>query len=132
MVGKTAMVQYLAASHHARRARAGRDAHRQPGRHDTARALRVLREADLIAAEDTRRTGKLLAHFGITTQTVSLHEHNETSRDPGLLDRVCTRASDVAVVTDAGMPAISDPGYAVVAAAVAAGPKLKSFLGYLP
>jgi 16S rRNA (cytidine1402-2'-O)-methyltransferase len=86
----------------------------------TLRGLRSLREADLIAAEDTRHTGKLLTHFGITTPTVSLHEHNERSRIPELLDRV-RRGQRVAVVTDAGMPAISDPGYAVVAAAVIAG-----------
>jgi 16S rRNA (cytidine1402-2'-O)-methyltransferase len=86
----------------------------------TLRGLRSLREADLIAAEDTRHTGKLLTHFGITTPTVSLHEHNERSRIPELLDRV-RRGQRVAVVTDAGMPAISDPGYAVVAAAVTAG-----------
>jgi 16S rRNA (cytidine1402-2'-O)-methyltransferase len=86
----------------------------------TLRGLRVLREADLIAAEDTRHTAKLLTHFGITTPTVSLHEHNERSRIPELLDRI-QRGERVAVVTDAGMPAISDPGFAVVAAAVAAG-----------
>jgi 16S rRNA (cytidine1402-2'-O)-methyltransferase len=86
----------------------------------TLRGLRLLREADLIAAEDTRHTAKLLTHFGITTPTVSLHEHNERSRIPGLLDRI-QRGERVAVVTDAGMPAISDPGFAVVAAAVAAG-----------
>ena len=86
----------------------------------TLRGLRSLREADLIAAEDTRHTAKLLTHFGITTPTVSLHEHNERSRIPELLDRV-RRGQRVAVVTDAGMPAISDPGYAVVVAAVAAG-----------
>ena len=86
----------------------------------TLRGLRSLREADLIAAEDTRHTGKLLTHFGITTRTVSLHEHNERSRIPELLDRV-RRGERVAVVTDAGMPTISDPGYAVVVAAVDAG-----------
>jgi 16S rRNA (cytidine1402-2'-O)-methyltransferase len=86
----------------------------------TLRGLRSLREADLIAAEDTRHTAKLLTHFGITTPTVSLHEHNERSRIPELLDRV-RRGGRVAVVTDAGMPAISDPGYAVVAATVDAG-----------
>ncbi len=86
----------------------------------TLRGLRVLREADLIAAEDTRHTAKLLTHFGITTPKVSLHEHNERSRIPELLDRI-QRGERVAVVTDAGMPAISDPGHAVVAAAVAAG-----------
>jgi 16S rRNA (cytidine1402-2'-O)-methyltransferase len=96
----------------------------------TLRGLRSLREADLIAAEDTRHTGKLLTHFGITTRTVSLHEHNERSRIPELLDRVSGQR--VAVVTDAGMPAISDPGYAVVVAAVAAGLNVEVILGYLP
>jgi len=86
----------------------------------TLRGLRLLREADLIAAEDTRHTAKLLTHFGITTPTVSLHEHNERSRIPELIGRI-QRGERVAVVTDAGMPAISDPGYAVVSAAVAAG-----------
>lgn len=86
----------------------------------TLRGLRALREADLIAAEDTRHTGKLLTHFGIATPTVSLHEHNERGRIPELLERI-RRGHRIAVVTDAGMPAISDPGYAVVSAALASG-----------
>src|SRR5262245_55520445 len=90
----------------------------------TLRGLRTLREANLIAAEDTRHTGKLLTHFGITTPTVSLHEHNERSRIPELLERV-QRGERVAVVTDAGMPAISDPGFAAVAGALAAGLKVE-------
>jgi 16S rRNA (cytidine1402-2'-O)-methyltransferase len=94
----------------------------------TLRGLRLLREADLIAAEDTRHTAKLLTHFGITTPTVSLHEHNERSRIPELLDRI-RRGERVAVVTDAGMPAISDPGFAVVAAAAAAGLKVEVIPG---
>jgi len=90
----------------------------------TLRALRVLREADLIAAEDTRRTGKLLAHFGITTKTVSLHEHNERRKMSALLDRVRAGAT-VAVVSDAGMPVISDPGRELIRAAVAGGIKVE-------
>ena len=76
----------------------------------TLRALRVLKEVDLIAAEDTRRTGHLLTHFGITTRTTSLHEHNEKSRVPGLVRQIADGLR-LAVVTDAGMPSVSDPGY---------------------
>lgn len=86
----------------------------------TLRALRVLKEVDLIAAEDTRRTGHLLAHFGITTRTTSLHEHNEKSRVPDLIQRV-RDGLRVAVVTDAGMPLVSDPGYLIVRQALDAG-----------
>jgi 16S rRNA (cytidine1402-2'-O)-methyltransferase len=86
----------------------------------TLRALRVLREASVIAAEDTRRTARLLAHYGITTPMVSLHDHNERDRVPGLIARL--RAGDtVAVVSDAGMPTISDPGYLIVRAAIGEG-----------
>jgi len=77
------------------------------------RALRVLREVDLIAAEDTRHSGKLLQHFGIATRTVSLHEHNETQQMSGLLDAVEAGRS-VALVSDAGTPLVSDPGYKLV------------------
>jgi len=90
----------------------------------TLRALRVLREADLIAAEDTRRTGKLLAHFGIATKTVSLHEHNERRKMSALLDRVRAGAT-VAVVSDAGMPVVSDPGRELIREAVASGIKVE-------
>ena len=75
----------------------------------TLRALRVLREARVIAAEDTRRTGKLLAHAGIETPMVSVHAHNEVSRVPALLDRL-RNGETVALVTDAGTPLLSDPG----------------------
>ena len=75
----------------------------------TLRALRVLREADLIAAEDTRRTAKLLAHFSIASPTLSFHEHNTRTRIPQLLSRLEAGAA-VALVTDAGTPGISDPG----------------------
>ena len=86
----------------------------------TLRALRALKEADLIAAEDTRRTAGLLAHYGIATPTISLHEHNERGRLPGLIERI-KRGDTVAVVTDAGMPAIADPGFLAVRQALQAG-----------
>ena len=79
----------------------------------TLRALRVLREADVIAAEDTRRTANLLAHYSIATPTVSFHEHNTRTRIPQLLTRLKAGAT-VALVTDAGTPGISDPGCELV------------------
>ncbi|HZI78292.1 MAG TPA: 16S rRNA (cytidine(1402)-2'-O)-methyltransferase [Vicinamibacterales bacterium] len=81
----------------------------------TLRALRVLREANLIAAEDTRRTAKLLSHYGIHTPTLSFHAHNSRARLPQLIARVRAGES-VALVTDAGTPGISDPGAELVAA----------------
>lgn len=86
----------------------------------TLRALRVLREADLIAAEDTRRTARLLAHHGIATRTLSFHEHNTRTRMPQLLARL-EAGESVALVTDAGTPGVSDPGLELVNACVAAG-----------
>ncbi|HFQ95080.1 MAG TPA: 16S rRNA (cytidine(1402)-2'-O)-methyltransferase [Anaerolineae bacterium] len=86
----------------------------------TLRALRVLREADLIAAEDTRHTGKLLAHYDIQRPLISLHEHNEAARIPDLLARL-DAGERIALVSDAGAPAISDPGYQLVRAAIEAG-----------
>ena len=86
----------------------------------TLRALRVLREADLIACEDTRQTGKLLAHFGIDKPMVSYHEHNEAARTAELVAKLESGAN-VALVSDAGTPLISDPGYRLVTAAIAAG-----------
>ena len=86
----------------------------------TLRALRVLREVDVIAAEDTRRTAKLLAHHGIATPTVSFHEHNHRSRVPQLLGRLDAGES-VAVVSDAGTPGISDPGLELVQGSIARG-----------
>ena len=94
----------------------------------TLRALRVLKQVDLIAAEDTRRTGHLLTHFGITTQTTSLHEHNEKSRVPGLIQQV-VGGLRLAVVTDAGMPSVSDPGYLIVRQAIEAGIKVEVIPG---
>ena len=86
----------------------------------TFRARRVLGEVDLIAAEDTRRTGKLLAHYGIETPVVSLHEHNEHREGPRIVDRLLGGQS-VALVSDAGTPAISDPGTSLVNLARTAG-----------
>ena len=85
----------------------------------TLRALRVLREARLIAAEDTRRTRQLLSHFGIATPTISYHEHSPPARRDAVLAALAL--GDVAVVTDAGTPAISDPGQDLVRAALTAG-----------
>ena len=76
----------------------------------TLRALRVLKEVDVIACEDTRQTQKLLNHYGIATRTISYHEHNEMTRAAELVKELQEGAS-VALVTDAGMPGISDPGY---------------------
>jgi 16S rRNA (cytidine1402-2'-O)-methyltransferase len=81
----------------------------------TLRALRVLREADVIAAEDTRRTAKLLAHYSITTPTLSFHAHNTRTRVPQLLGRL-EAGKAVALVTDAGTPGISDPGTELIQA----------------
>lgn len=86
----------------------------------TLRALRVLKEADRIACEDTRQTQKLLNHFDIATPTVSYHQHNEQSRTVELI-ALLQQGGRVAVVTDAGTPAFSDPGLDLVRAAVAAG-----------
>jgi 16S rRNA (cytidine1402-2'-O)-methyltransferase len=86
----------------------------------TLRALRVLGEVTLIAAEDTRRTAKLLTHHGISTPTLSFHEHNLHERIPQLLARL-TAGHSIAVVTDAGTPGVSDPGAELVHACVAAG-----------
>ena len=79
----------------------------------TLRALRVMREADLIACEDTRQTQKLLNHFDIRTKTISYHEHNEMTRAPELVLQL-EQGARIALVTDAGMPCISDPGYRLV------------------
>jgi 16S rRNA (cytidine1402-2'-O)-methyltransferase len=86
----------------------------------TLRALRVLKEVDRIACEDTRQTQKLLNHFGITTPTVSYHEHNEQSRTLELL-ALLQEGGQVALVTDAGLPTFSDPGLDLVQAAIAGG-----------
>lgn len=82
----------------------------------TFRAVRILQSVDLIAAEDTRHTGKLLQHFQIKTPQISYHDHNRTSRTPELIFRL-KQGTAIALVTDAGMPGISDPGYELVKAA---------------
>ncbi len=86
----------------------------------TFRAVRVLQAVTLIAAEDTRHTGKLLQHFQITTPQLSYHDHNRRSRLPELLARL-QQGETIALVTDAGMPGISDPGTELVQACVDAG-----------
>lgn len=83
----------------------------------THRALQVLRDVDLIACEDTRHTQKLLNHYGITTKTISYHEHNEQQRAAQLIDQL-KQGSNIAVVSDAGTPSISDPGFRLVRAAI--------------
>jgi 16S rRNA (cytidine1402-2'-O)-methyltransferase len=83
----------------------------------TLRAVRVLKEADQIACEDTRQTQKLLNHYGISTRTVSYHEHNEMTRAPELVLDL-EGGARVALVTDAGMPGISDPGFRLISLAI--------------
>src|SRR5919198_4802871 len=82
----------------------------------TLRALRMLRNVSLIAAEDTRRTGRLLQHYSISTPTTSLHEHNERQKSGSLVARLRDGES-IALVSDAGTPLVSDPGQSLVAAA---------------
>jgi 16S rRNA (cytidine1402-2'-O)-methyltransferase len=86
----------------------------------TLRALEVLKAVDLVAAEDTRTTRRLLRHFGLTAPLVSCHEHNEAARTPDLLRRLREGAC-IALVSDAGTPGVSDPGYRLVRAAAEAG-----------
>jgi 16S rRNA (cytidine1402-2'-O)-methyltransferase len=83
----------------------------------TLRALRLLKEVDVIACEDTRQTLKLLNHYAIATRTTSYHEHNEMTKSAELVKQMQEGAS-VALVTDAGMPGISDPGYRLIALAI--------------
>jgi 16S rRNA (cytidine1402-2'-O)-methyltransferase len=94
----------------------------------TLRALRVMREVSLIAAEDTRRTARLLQHYSISTRTTSLHEHNERSKTPALIARLLAGES-VALVSDAGTPVVSDPGSHLVAAAHAAAVRVEPVPG---
>lgn len=86
----------------------------------TYRAVRILREVDLIACEDTRHTRHLLDHYGIDKPAISYHEHNEAERATELVERM-QHGSNVAVVSDAGTPLLSDPGFRVVRQAIAAG-----------
>ncbi|MBI4486500.1 MAG: 16S rRNA (cytidine(1402)-2'-O)-methyltransferase, partial [Acidobacteria bacterium] len=94
----------------------------------TTRALRVLRESALIAAEDTRRTSHLLSRYGIQTPTTSLHEHNEAQKSASILARL-QRGDTVALVSDAGTPTISDPGRRLICAAIEAGIRVESVPG---
>jgi 16S rRNA (cytidine1402-2'-O)-methyltransferase len=94
----------------------------------TLRALRVLREADVIAAEDTRRTARLLGHFAIATPTISLHEHNEHARVRALASRLAG-GQHVALVTDAGTPLLSDPGLLLVRTAIDLGARVEPIPG---
>lgn len=94
----------------------------------TLRALRVLRECDVVAAEDTRRTGQLLKHFEINKPMVSYFAFNEAKRSEEILERL-QRGEKVALVTDAGTPGISDPGERVVRAAVMAGLRVETVPG---
>ena len=94
----------------------------------TARALRVLSEVALIAAEDTRRTAHLLSRYAITTPMTSLHEHNETQKAPSLISRL--QAGDsIALVSDAGTPLISDPGQHLIRLAIDAGVRVEPIPG---
>ena len=86
----------------------------------TLRVLSALREADVVACEDTRRTRTLLDRYGVSAALVSYHEHNERERTPELVQRM-QGGDTVALVSDAGMPLVSDPGYVLVRACVAAG-----------
>lgn len=94
----------------------------------TYRAVRVLKEADWIACEDTRTTRRLLDHYGIATATVSYHEHNEMNRTAELVSRLLAGEKG-ALVSDAGTPLLSDPGYRVVRAAVQAGVRVEALPG---
>ncbi len=94
----------------------------------TLRALRVLRQVALIAAEDTRRTARLLQHYSISTPTTSLHEHNERQKAGALVERLKAGES-IALVSDAGTPVLSDPGAHLVAAAHEAGVKVEPVPG---
>lgn len=89
----------------------------------TLRALDVLRQVDIIAAEDTRHSGRLLSHFGITTRTIALHDHNEQQKADMLINKLIS-GSSIALVSDAGTPLISDPGYHLVSRCRQAGVKV--------
>jgi 16S rRNA (cytidine1402-2'-O)-methyltransferase len=94
----------------------------------TVRALRVLREVAVIAAEDTRRTAQLLARYAITTPTTSLHEHNEAGKSAALVARL-ERGDSIALVSDAGTPTVSDPGGFLIRAAIDAGVRVEPIPG---
>jgi 16S rRNA (cytidine1402-2'-O)-methyltransferase len=92
------------------------------------RAIRILKEVNLIAAEDTRHTGKLLAHYDIGTPLTSYHEHNEKAKARLLVERLL-QGQSIALVSDAGVPAISDPGYRIVVEAIKAGIQVTPIAG---
>jgi 16S rRNA (cytidine1402-2'-O)-methyltransferase len=94
----------------------------------TVRALRILREVALIAAEDTRRTAHLLARHAITTPTTSLHEHNEATKSRSLVARL-ERGENIALVSDAGTPTVSDPGSQLIRDAIGAGIRVEAIPG---
>jgi 16S rRNA (cytidine1402-2'-O)-methyltransferase len=94
----------------------------------TVRAIRVLREADLIACEDTRTSGVFLSHYGIDTPTTSYHDHNEREKAPHLVKRM-RAGHTVALITDAGSPGISDPGFYLARAAREAGIEVSALPG---
>src|ERR1044072_5409137 len=94
----------------------------------TLRAMRVLRECDIVAAEDTRRTGQLLRHFNISKPLLSYFQFNEARRSEEIIERL-KRGEKIALVTDAGTPGISDPGERVVQAALRAGFRVESIPG---
>jgi len=94
----------------------------------TLRALRVLKEADRVAAEDTRHTGRLLAHFGIRADFIRFHEHNE-ARQSEYIVKLLREGRTVALVSDAGTPGVSDPGYRAVRAALDAGIRVEALPG---
>src|SRR5690349_6123271 len=94
----------------------------------TLRALRILRDVSLIAAEDTRRTARLLQQYSISTRTTSLHEHNEHEKASTLVERLLAGES-IALVSDAGTPVVSDPGQTLVALARNAGVRVEPIPG---
>src|SRR5499427_5108058 len=94
----------------------------------TLRALRVLRECDVVAAEDTRRSGQLLKHFQISKPLLSYFQFNEARRSEEIIERL-RRGEKVALVTDAGSPGVSDPGERVVKATIAAGLRVEAVPG---
>jgi 16S rRNA (cytidine1402-2'-O)-methyltransferase len=93
----------------------------------TLRALRYLREADLVACEDTRRTGRLLTHYDMKKELIAYHEHNEDRLAPELAERAKTER--VALITDAGTPLVSDPGHRLVRACIEAGVEIETLPG---